>query len=615
MCGIAGWVSYERDLTLERSVAQAMVDTMDCRGPDAEGVWAAPHALLGHRRLSVIDLEGGRQPMAVGENGAARAALTYSGEVYNYLELRQELGARGHRFTTVSDTEVVLHAYLEWGERFVERLNGMFALAIWDPEREELLLVRDRLGVKPLYYFPTPGGVLFGSEPKAIFANPLARPAIDADGLCELLAHWTRRPGHGIYRGMREVRPGTVVRIRAEGLSVRTYWRLEAREHTDDLDRTVERTRELLEDIVARQLIADVPLCTLLSGGLDSSVITALAARRLGTREERVRSFGVDYPGYVDNFRADSQRGSPDAPYARTLAAHVGADHREVVLPALELAAPEHRQAVLQANEVPFCSGDLYTSMYLLFRAVREDSTVALSGESADELFGGYAHFHDPAAVSADTFPWWVLLGRPSQIDPELLDPGIAQRLDLPGYQGQTYADALAEVPRLDGEADFERRMREVCYLGLVWSLPLLLDRKDRMSMASGLEVRVPFCDHRLVEYVFNAPWAMKTFDGREKSLLRAAGRDLLPAAIAERRKSVYPTTQDPAYERAVRAELTELVARPDPPVAQLLDMSRLRRIADGPVDHVSFNLGRADAEMALELNRWLELLDVEVAV
>src|SRR5919205_2210391 len=272
MCGITGWVDFERNLTAEQSTVQAMTDTMACRGPDAEGLWIAPHAALGHRRLAVIDLEGGRQPMLAEENRRILAVLTYSGEVYNFRELRAELAAQGHHFRTYSDTEVVLRAYLEWGEDFVNRLNGMYAFAIWDVRREELLLVRDRMGIKPLYYYPTSSGVLFGSEPKAILANPLVEPVVDEDGLRELFS-FVKTPEQAIFRGMREVRPGQIVRVRREGTTKRRYWALESREHAGDTDATVRTIRELLDDIVARQLISDVPLCSLLSGGLDSSAI------------------------------------------------------------------------------------------------------------------------------------------------------------------------------------------------------------------------------------------------------------------------------------------------------------------------------------------------------
>ncbi|MFF4410768.1 asparagine synthase (glutamine-hydrolyzing) [Streptomyces sp. NPDC001262] len=608
MCGIAGWVSYDRDLTTERGTLDAMTRTMACRGPDAAGIWLDTHAAFGHRRLAVIDIEGGRQPMLVEHDGRTLLATTYSGEVYNYRELRAELESHGHTFRTSSDTEVVLHAYLEWGEDFTQRLNGMYAFALWDPRTEELLLVRDRMGIKPLYYWPTSDGVLFGSEPKAILAHPAVRPAVDAEGLAELVG-WTKTPGHAVYRGMYELRPGHTARVRRAGLTVRRYWSLEAREHTDDTAATVRHVRELLDDIVARQLIADVPLCTLLSGGLDSSAITALSAKGLADAGRGpVRSFSVDFTGYTENFKADTLRPTPDGPYAHALAEHVRSDHSDIVLDTAALMERANRDAVLNARDLPMGFGDGDTSLYLLFKAIREQSTVALSGESADEVFGGYRWFHDPEAVHADTFPWIAggifdsFAGEQSGGSTALLDPGVLAKLDLPGYQDTRYRDALAEISYLPGESGLQRRMREVSYLHLTRFVQLLLDRKDRASMAVGLEVRVPFCDHRLVEYVYNTPWALKTFDGREKSLLRAAVRDVLPGIVADRVKSPYPSTQDPRYADALGAELRRVLADQDAPVRPLLDTAAVARA-------LSEDAGegfRTSTELVLGLNTWL---------
>ncbi|MGW0067613.1 asparagine synthase (glutamine-hydrolyzing) [Streptosporangium sandarakinum] len=618
MCGISGWVDFDRDLGQAGRTALAMTATMACRGPDDEGLWLAPHVALGHRRLAVIDIEGGRQPMAAEEDGRPLAAITYSGEVYNFRELRDELAARGHRFRTRSDTEVVLRAYLQWGDDFVTRLNGMFAFAIWDIRREELLLIRDRMGVKPLYYRPTPAGVLFGSEPKAILANPLARPAaVDADGLRELLS-LVKTPEHAIYRGMHEVRPGQIVTVSRRGLTRRRYWRLEAREHTDDLDTTVRTVRGLLDDIVERQLVSDVPLCTLLSGGLDSSAITALAAK--ASKEHGaggIRSFAVDFAGYSENFRPDEMRDTPDAPYVHDVVRHVAPDHSDITLDSADLMDHSVRAAVLRARDLPVGIGDMDASLLLLFTAVRRHSTVALSGESADEVFGGYRWFHDPETVAADTFPWLVTpgAGRFGGLA-ALLDDSLLRKLDLPAYRAESYRQALAESPRLPGESGLERRMREICHLHLTRFVQVLLDRKDRMSMAVGLEVRVPFCDHRLVEYVFNTPWSMKTFDGREKSLLRAATADVLPRSVLERRKSPYPSTQDPGYDAALRERAARLLDRRDIPAAPLIDAGKARDALARPAGPGGAPDGvRAQLEGLLQLNAWMAEYDVQLVL
>ncbi|MEC3979010.1 asparagine synthase (glutamine-hydrolyzing) [Amycolatopsis sp. H20-H5] len=602
MCGIAGWVDFGRDLRDEGEAGRAMADTLASRGPDASGVWVDRWVVLAHRRLSVIDVEGGVQPMEV----EGVAAMTYSGEVYNYRELRAELEDHGHRFRTVSDTEVVLRAYLQWGDSLVDRLNGMYAFAIWDRRTHELLLVRDRMGIKPLFYYPTPGGVLFGSEPKAILAHPLATAVVGRDGLRELLT-MVKTPGHGIYDGMHEVRPGQLVHVGAGGITLRRYWRLEALEHVDDLETTVATVRSLLEDIVRRQLVSDVPLCTLLSGGLDSSVLTALAAGALAERGlGPVRSFAVDFAGYAENFQPDALRETPDAPYVHRVADHVSSAHQDILVSTADLAEPANRAAVVLANDGPPMLGEMYTSLYLLFKAVRRGSTVALSGESADELFGGYQQFHEPRLAYADTFPWLSRTGLVGD-RPALLDPALLDGLDLATYCADSYRDALADVPQLDGVTGHERRMREVCHLYLTRFVPILLDRKDRMSMASGLEVRVPFCDHRLVQYVFNTPWAMKSFDGREKSLLRAAAKDLLPESVAWRKKSPYPVTQDPAYASAVREELAKVLARGTTRVSSLLDVDAVRRAVELPVAEDPAPMAtRLAIEQALSLNAWL---------
>ncbi|MGW1676720.1 asparagine synthase (glutamine-hydrolyzing) [Saccharopolyspora sp. NPDC002376] len=602
MCGISGWIDFQRDLTREQPAIDAMCDTMSCRGPDARGTWVAPHAALGHRRLAIIDLPGGAQPMTSPDGDVV---IVYSGEAYNFTELRDELRRRGHRFTTDSDTEVVLHGYLEWGAKVAEHLNGMFAFAVWDSRTEQLLLIRDRMGIKPLYYYPTEQGVLFGSEPKAILANPLAEKVVDADGLRELFTP-VKTPRQAVWAGMSEVEPGTVLTVDRNGLREHTYWQLSAVEHTDDQQATVQHVRELLDDIVARQLISDVPRCVLLSGGLDSSAITALAGLELSRSGEQVRSFAVDFLGQAENFVPDDLRATPDTPYVHDVAQHVGSQHQDIVLAPDALAAPAARRATVQARDLPMGMGDMDQSLYLLFKAIREHSTVALSGESADEVFGGYQWFHDPKVREADTFPWLAAVRAHHDGQSQVLDPQVQDVLSLESYVADRYRESLAVVPTLDGESAFERRMREISYLHLTRFVRILLDRKDRMSMAVGLEVRVPFCDHRLVEYVFNAPWSLKNFDGREKSLLRHATADALPKSVVERVKSPYPSTQDPKYAAALQGQVSDLVAAGSEALS-LLNGELLRdALAQDPANIDTPT--RYTFERALDLATWFDI-------
>ncbi|MEU3842577.1 asparagine synthase (glutamine-hydrolyzing) [Streptomyces sp. NPDC028635] len=612
MCGITGWVSFDRDLGAERTSVEAMTETMACRGPDDAGTWAQGPAALGHRRLAIIDLPGGRQPMTAG-TPEGTVALVYSGEAYNYTELRGELTARGHRFTTDSDTEVVLRGYLEWGEALPERLNGMYAFAVWDARHDKLVMVRDRMGIKPFYYHRTSDGVLFGSEPKAVLANPLAPARVRLDGLRELFTA-IKTPGHAVWDGMREVEPGTVVTVDRTGLRTRAYWRLETRPHTDDRDTTIATVRTLLEDIVRRQLVADVPRCTLLSGGLDSSAMTALAARQLAAHGERVRSFAVDFAGQSENFVADELRGTPDTPFVHDVARTAHTEHQDIVLDAQALADPEVRARVIRARDLPAGLGDMDASLYLLFRSIREHSTVALSGESADEVFGGYLQFFDEEARRADTFPWLASMGRHFGEDTGVLRPDLLRSLDLDGYVADGYRTAVAGIERLTGESDFEYRMRQICHMHLTRFVRVLLDRKDRTSMAVGLEVRVPFCDHRLVEYVYNTPWALKSFDGREKSLLREATADLLPKSVYDRVKSPYPSTQDPKYAAALQEQARDLLSRPSHRVFDLVDRDRVRRMAER-AEPVSTQAERRGLERTLDLAMWLDMYNPEIVL
>lgn len=610
MCGIAGWVSYAGDIADERSTHSAMTQTMACRGPDASGVWARGHAALCHRRLGVIDLEGGQQPMSA-ETPTGMVALVYSGECYNFKELRTELSARGHTFYSASDTEVVLRGYLQWGEEVAEHLNGMYAFAIWDEREQKLVLVRDRLGVKPLYYARTPDGVLFGSEPKAIHAHPAVRRRVAADGLREILA-FTHRPGWTLWKDMHQVEPGTTVTVTRGGLRTRTYWTLQTLAHEDDHATTLDTVRDLLSDSVQRQLVSDVPLGVLLSGGLDSSAITGIAAAHLRRRGEKLRTFSVDFVGRERDFEPDDMRSTLDAPFVEAMVRRVGSEHGDIRLDPSEMTDPEVRRAVIRSRDSPAGLGDMDSSLYLLFRAIRRESTVALSGEAADELFGGYRWFHNDTARNTETFPWLVqrgVLDRTRGIRPDVLAV-----LDIEQYAADEYATAVSAVDHLAGSNETERWMRVFSHLHMTRHVRMLLDRKDRTSMAVGLEVRVPFCDHRLVEYVYNAPWALKAFDGREKSLLRHATRDLLPDSVAQRVKAHFPSIQDGRYVAELQQQAKEMLAPADNPAFSLVDRTWLKRVV--ALDPATIPVQtRHDLDRVLDLHHWFDLYAPQIEI
>lgn len=583
MCGITGWIDWNSDLTKESDNLERMTDTLAPRGPDAAGTWISAHCALGHRRLSVMDPENGAQPM-IRYTGDDKYVVVYNGELYNAPELKKELMSRGRAFTTTCDTEVLLVAFMEWGRACVERFNGIFAFAIWDVTAQELFLARDRLGVKPLFIYSKDGLFIFGSEPKCILEHAAVKAEIGAEGLAEIFVIGpARTPGHGVYKNMSELRPGQCMVVNHAGVKTITYWQLRSQPHEQNVEETAEHVKELLKDTVERQLISDVPVCTLLSGGLDSSALTTLAVEYYkDTGQGNVHTYSVDYRDNDKHFKAHAFQPNSDAPWIERMTTHLGTVHHPIQFDTPELVTALYDATL--ARDLPGMA-DVDASLLLFCHEIKKGATVAISGEAADEIFGGYPWFHRDEALSADTFPWSLA----TTMRADLLSPDIAAWIKPSEYIGDRYADAVAEVPYLDGEDEQRRRMRRMSYLNITRFMPTLLDRKDRMSMAAGLEVRVPFCDHRLVEYVFNIPWETKTAGDREKGILRKALQGVLPDDVLWRKKSPYPKTHNPSYLTAVRGLLLDVLNDPSSPLLPLINVKKVRELAEA--DSASSNI------------------------
>jgi asparagine synthase (glutamine-hydrolysing) len=577
MCGITGWIDWGKDLTTQADTLEQMTDTLELRGPDASGTWLSRHCAFGHRRLSVMDPANGAQPMVrpLKTSEQHDCVLVYNGEIYNAPELRKELEGLGYRFRTSCDTEALLLAYIEWGPDCVEKLNGIFAFAIWQTDEEKLFMARDRLGVKPLFYRREEGRLLFGSEPKAILAHPDVPAEIDAEGLAELFVIGpARTPGHGVWRDFFELKPGHCLMYDRNGMRVTAYWELESREHEENESQTAEKIGSLLSDTVDRQLMSDVPICTLLSGGLDSSALTALAVDYYETTKQgKVHTFSVDYVDNDKHFQAHDYQPNSDAPWITRMTEHLATIHHSIQFDTPELV--NALEAAVLAKDMPGMA-DIDASLYLFCREIKKQATVAISGEAADEIFGGYPWFYREDALKAETFPWSLATGMRAG----LLSVELKEHLRPHEYLADRYAQAIAEVPELPGEDEAHKRMRRMSYLNITRFMPTLLDRKDRMSMAAGLEVRVPYCDHRLVEYVWNVPWEIKIAGNREKGILRKSLEGVLPQDVLYRKKSPYPKTHNPNYLAAVRTQLLERLDDPHSPLLPLIDAARIREIA-----------------------------------
>lgn len=567
MCAIAGMIGLRAD----PDVRGRMLTTMARRGPDGSGVYLGQDCVLLHTRLAIIDPEGGAQPMTL-ELAGERYILSYNGELYNTEELRHELLCLGHTFLGHSDTEVLIHAYAQWGAQCVRRLNGIFAFGVWEERKKKLFLARDRIGVKPLFYKLHDGGLLFGSEIKTILSYPNVKAELDAEGAAQILLLGPGRvPGSGVFLGIQELEPGWCAEYTGGKLHRMRYWYLQDREHTDDFEMTSEKVRSLVTDAIRRQMVSDVPIGTFLSGGLDSSIISAVCAAEIDGVAD---TFSVDYADNDRYFEAGKFQPDSDGKYIRIMENAIGSRHHWTVLATRELA--DHLEAATIARDLPGMA-DVDFSLLAFCGDIRRHVKVALSGECADEIFGGYPWYRDPAVRDANGFPW--AQNTASRVS--LMHPQLRDAINGEEFVGDHYTATLAQSDILPETPPLEKRMKQMVNLNFRWFMQTLLDRKDRMSMFHGLEVRVPFCDYRIAEYLYGVPWGYKDWQGREKGLLRHAMEGLLPEAVLHRKKSPYPKTHHPQYTDIMRARLENLLKQKDAPLFDLFSREMVRKLLE----------------------------------
>ncbi len=599
MCAIAGIL----DLHADDAIQQAMLNTMKRRGPDGKGCYRGENATLLHTRLAIIDPTGGTQPMVL-DRGQERYVISYNGELYNTDELRRELIGMGHSFYGHSDTEVVLHAYAQWKEKALEKFNGIFAFAVLEEHTHRVFLARDRIGVKPLFYMPHQGGLLFASEIKTILTYPTVSAELDTQGAAEILLLGPgRTPGSGVFRGILELEPGCWGMYADGRFTVRRYWKLMDREHTDSFPETLEKVRALLLDAIQRQMVSDVPIGTFLSGGLDSSLISAVCARELDGKGQRLDTFSVDYVDNDKYFRPGKFQPNADTEYIRIMQAALDSQHHWTVLSPQELVDAIADATI--ARDLPGMA-DVDASLLLFCGQIRPHVKVALSGECADEIFGGYPWYRDPAIRDADGFPW----AQTTKERSAFAQPWLLDAVKPEDFVRSRYEQTLAQCDILPGTAPVERRMKQMVNLNFRWFMQTLLDRKDRMSMYHGLEVRVPFCDYRIAEYLYGVPWEYKDHRGYEKGLLRYAMEGMLPQSVLFRKKSPYPKTYDPKYLQIVSELLRALLRDTNAPIHQLVRREALENLLqeDFPWPWYGQLMRRPQTIVyMLQINYWLE--------
>lgn len=600
MCAIAGIL----DLSYNESILQNMLRTMRHRGPDGNGVSMTAGMCLLHARLAIVDPEGGQQPMALHWQGK-NYIIIYNGELYNTRELRGELSALGHEFETHSDTEVLLHAFAQWGENCLEKLNGIYGFAVWERERRALFLARDRMGVKPLFYKEHGGGLLFASEIKTILQYPDVERKLDEEGIGELILLGPgRTPGSGVFQGIRELEPGCCGWYRDGKLTLRRYWQLKDREHRETFEETAEHVRFLVKDAIIRQMVSDVPIGTFLSGGLDSSLITAVCAEKIGAD---LPTFSLDFMNNDKYFVPGKFQPDSDNRYIGRMCMSFNTDHHWTVLKPEQLL--DALQSATCARDLPGMA-DVDFSLLLFCGEISERVKVALSGECADEIFGGYPWFRDPDILATRGFPW----AQNTQLRAAMLHP--QWQLDPLEFVNSRYEKALKETDILPGTPTAERHMKQMVNLNYRWFMQTLLDRKDRMSMYHSLEVRVPFCDHRIAEYLYAVPWEFKNYRGVEKGLLRYAMEGVLPKEILWRKKSPYPKTYDPQYMHLVSEALKQVLDGQDAPIYQIVNKESLSDLLNAGHSYPWYGqLMQVPQTIAymLQINFWLEEYDVKV--
>ncbi len=575
MCGIVGIVNYQEDISNQYSVIKNMVETLSKRGPDENGLFFMNHVNLGHRRLSVIDIENGKQPMSY-QVGETIYTMVYNGQIYNTEELRQILKDNGFKFKGHSDTEVLLKAYIFWGKNVCKHLNGIFAFAIWNSQKEELFVARDHFGIKPLYYSFVNDNFLFASEVKAILAHPMAKAIIDKTGIAELFGIGpSHTPGISPFKGIEELEPAHFIVYQKDSFRKEEYWKLETKPHTDTLEKTCETIRFLLQDAVERQLVSDVPIGTLLSGGLDSSIISKYASDYYRKKYGKaLDTFSVDYVDQDKNFVKSDFQPNSDNYYIDLMKKELDTNHTTIVLDTPELF--ENLEDAMIARDFPGMA-DVDASYLLFFKHVKQHITVALSGECSDEIFGGYPWYFRKDALESNTFPWSIALRERQQ----LLNQDIAKEINLKDYIDYRYQESLKKVEFLPEDSEVNKVSRKLIYLTSNWFMQTLLDRTDRMCMYNGFEVRVPFCDYRIVEYAWNIPWEMKAYKGREKGLLRYAMEGILPEEIIYRKKSPYPKTHNPNYLKVVKETLSKIMTDKKAPIHDLLNREYILEILE----------------------------------
>ena len=502
--------------------------------------------------------------------------ITYQGKLDNYTVLAQKLTKHKIKLSTTHEPELIVKLFALFGTKIFHQLYGNFAFAIYENTTKRLYLVRDQLGIKPLFYTYQNGKIAFASQIKALFVHPSITPTVNLDGLRELFGVCpARTPGKTVYKNINEIKPGEYACWQNGKLTTKTYFRLISRPHHDSTTVTMRKIKAMLTHTVQQQANSPERIGYMLSGGLDSSTLTALAA----SSDKTLKTYSVDYVGNQENFKPTDFSPTRDNYYIDLVAKQYHVQHSYKVLNSSDLCYALHESLI--ARDYPSMA-DIDSSLLLFCRTLKNEIDVCFSGEFADEIFCGYPWFYRADTNQATTFPWAINLA----VRENTVAKSLRTKLNIKDFVARSFDKAIAEVPLSPTDSPADRQMKTYSYLTMRWFGLNLLERGDRMSTRCGLEIRIPFADLNLVQYVYNIPWTMKNYGNQEKGILRAAVADLLPRDVIARKKCPYPKTVDPVYTALVEQHVRSLLADEEHPVWQIVDMDYVRQVLNDNDTH-----------------------------
>ena len=605
MSAIAGIVNLRKKTDCETENIRNMVNVLSHRGKNIQKIKRSGQGIFGCAPFEYLEDKERQIPFSL-KAEEAEFTICFDGLIYNSDELKGCLSLKN----PVTDAELVLKAYIRWGAGCLKHLNGIFAFSVWNSNNNELFLARDRFGIKPLYYTVFDDTLIFASEIKGILAHPSVCAVLDKSGICQILGLGPAQiPGSGIFEGINEVKPAHFLVFNEKGCHSNAYWYLNSLPYEKDFEECVCDVKRLTTDSINSQLSTKGrDMCFFLSGGLDSSIITALAAKNYG---KGINTFSLKYKGNDDFFTPTEYQPTSDDYYINLMSETFDTNHHTVTVDNESLIDLLYDS--MKARDLPGMA-DVDSSLYFLCKEMGSDFSGALSGECADEVFGGYPWFHRKEDFDADIFPWAKNIDlRRSLVSPEVMSENY-----ISDYIYDQYKKSIAMCPKLLDEPKEEERRREISYLNLNWFMYTLGARSERIGMNQGLEIRMPFCDYKLVEYMWNVPWKFKAYNEREKGLLRVCFEDILPEEVLWRKKSPFPKTHNPEYEMMIKNELEAVLNDKNSPVLELLNEEYIRNLLKQPSDYGKPWFGQLMAlpqlySYILQANMWLKEYRVKI--